>query len=263
MQTTINRIIPQKGSAKTIIQRLRAYIDPVDDTWSTKIRPANEMQIEELRQQLNLVERGLELPEVYVEFLHHAGECAGGLFSTFCAEMSIFSLISDNEGICINNADDTKPYCFTFLKDYLGICYTMNLDNQNQKIFMEEDYAVSENFENLVFQSAITQYEKKYYPFYVYFSSSIHGLNTSEIGIKEIDLFDYADQIVKKYCLNKLWFSDSYCFFACSNEMSLMLNRSGGGVYGAICFNEKEMQREMEKVLLSKINAKICKNYCS
>ena len=136
----------------------------------------------------------------------------------------------------------------------------MNLDNQNQKIFMEEDYAVSENFENLVFQSAITQYEEKYYPFYVYFSSSIHGLNTSEIGIKEIDLFDYADQIVKKYCLNKLWFSDSYCFFACSNEMSLMLNRSGGGVYGAICFNEKEMQREMEKVLLSKINTKIRKN---
>lgn len=42
--------------------------------------------------------------------------------------------------------------------------------------------------------------------------------------------------------------------------MSLMLNRSGGGVYGAICFNEKEMQREMEKVLLSKINTKIRKN---
>ena len=47
MQTTINRIIPQKGNAKTMIQRLRAYIDPVDDTWCTKIQPANERQIEE------------------------------------------------------------------------------------------------------------------------------------------------------------------------------------------------------------------------
>lgn len=61
--------MPQEGDAKTIAQRLWTYIEPVDAAWLDRIRPADKTQIEELKQRLHLNEKGLELPETYVEFL--------------------------------------------------------------------------------------------------------------------------------------------------------------------------------------------------
>ena len=161
MQIINSRIIPTKGDGKSVIQRLRTYIDPVDNTWFDNLQPAREGQIVELKKQLELDSLGLELPPIYIEFLQYAGESAGGLFHDFLhAEMSISSLLLGNTKVYFNEADSLKPYCFDFLIDDMGIGYSINLCEKNQKIFMEETYEVSSNFENLLFQCAVHRYEK-------------------------------------------------------------------------------------------------------
>lgn len=258
MQITSNRIMPTKGDNKSVIQRLRTYIHPVDNIWFNSLQPANEVQVAELKRQLKLDSLGLELPAIYTEFLRYAGEGAGGLFHDFLhAEMSISSLLSGNTKVYFNETDSLRPYCFNFLKDDIAIRYSINLCEKNQKIFMEDTYEISSNFENLLFQCAVHRYEKKYYQHALFFSASHKSFHDSEIGKKDIDLFDYVDQVIDQYYLQKAWFSDDFNYFAYSNEMSLIFNRSGMGFYGWICFNEMEDEQVIQKVLLSKIGANI------
>ncbi len=113
MQITSNRMILVKRDARSVIQRLCAYIAPVDSTWFNSLRTAKETQIMELKRKLRLDSLGLELPAVYIEFLRYAGEGAGGLFYDFLhTEMSISSLLSEKTKVYFNGADSLKPYCF-------------------------------------------------------------------------------------------------------------------------------------------------------
>lgn len=147
MQTVNNRIMPIKEEGKSVIQRLRTYIEPVDHAWFESLQPAKAGQIAELKRQMDLDNLGLHLPESFVDFLHEAGEGAGGLFYDFLhAEISLSYLLSQNTHIYFNEADEMRPYCFDFLMDNMGISYSINLNENNQKIYMEETYEISDNF---------------------------------------------------------------------------------------------------------------------
>lgn len=246
-----------KRGTDSIIHKLKLYIDPIDSTWFDKLEPASEKQIIELKQKLNLNSLHLELPEEFVEFLRYAGENAGGLFDTLQAEMSISSLLSNKKvEAYINEADSRRPYCFVFLRDNIGLSYSLNLCEENQKIIMEESYEISDNFENLLFQCAINKYENKYFQFSQWFSASINGFRSSEIGKKDRELFDYVHEVAEQYHLQEAWFSDTCCHFSYSEEFSLMINRSGGPFRGRICFNDTQVAIALNKTLLSKIGAK-------
>lgn len=251
-----NRMYLAKRGTDSIIHRLRLYIDPIDSTWFDKLKPASVKQIIELEQRLNLNSLHLELPESFVEFLRYAGENAGGLFYTLQAEMSISSILSNKVGVYINEADIMRPYCFDFMRDNIGLSYSLNLCEENQKIFMEDTYEISDSFENLLFQCAVDKYEKHYFQFSEGFSASINGFRSSEIGKKDRDLFDYVHEVEEQYHLQEAWFSDICCHFSFSEELSLMINRSGGGFRGRICFNDPQMVIALNKTLLSKIGAK-------
>lgn len=248
--------IPLQGDEKTLIQKLRAYIDPVDNEWFSRLRPASETQIEELKKQLGLDKAGIELPLAYTEFLRYAGEGAGGLFlPSLHAEMSVSSLISGKVTLQRNKEENNTSFYFTFLIDHMGICYTLDLDAQNQRIFLEEDYPVSANFENFVFQNAVKCYEEKYYARMTYFDSSINSFSNSEVGKKGVDLFEYVNDVLKMYNLKIAWFNDDYFYFARSNKFSVFIDRSGGGFNGKLYYNEIQTEKDIEKVLLSKIGA--------
>ena len=251
-----NRMYLAKRGTDSIIHRLRLYIDPIDSTWFDKLKPASEKQIIELEQRLNLNTLHLELPESFVEFLRYAGENAGGLFYPLQAEMSISSILSNKVEVYINESDIMSPYCFDFLRDDIAISYSLNLGKENQKIFMEGTYEISDNFENLLFQCAVDKYEKQYFQFSQGFSASINGFRSSEIGKKDRDLFDYVHEVAEQYHLQEAWFSDIGCHFSFSEELSLMINRSGGGFRGRICFNDPQMVIALNKTLLSKIGVK-------
>ena len=256
--TINNKSIPLQGDEKTLIQRLRNYIDPVDKGWFNRLQPANEGQIDELKQQLELNKAGIELPLVYTEFLRHAGEGAGGLFlPTLRAEMSVSSLISCRVKLQINQEERNAPYYFTFLMDDLGNCYTMDLDYQFPKISLEEDYPVSANFENFVLQSAVKCYENKYYTQRINFSASINALSNSEVGKKGLDLFEFVNDALEMYHLQKAWFNDEYFYFAYSNKWSIFLDRSGGGFWGGVFLDELQIGKDIGRVLSSKAGAHI------
>ena len=257
MQMAGNRIYLAKRGTDSIIHKLKQYIDPIDNTWFDKLKPASEKQIIELKQRLNLSNLHLELPEAYVEFLRYAGENAGGLFDALRAEMSISSLLSKKKvEVYMNEADSMRPYCFEFLRDDIGLGYSLNLCEDNQKIIMEESYEISDNFENLLFQCAVNTYENKYFQFSQCFSASINGFRSSEIGKADRDLFDYVHKVAEQYHLQEAWFSDICFHFSYSEELSLMMNRSGGPFRGRICFNDIQMAIALNKTLLSKIGAK-------
>lgn len=255
MQMVKNRIYLAKRGTDSIIHKLKLYIDPIDNTWFGKLKPASEKQIIELKQTLKLNCLHLGLPKAFVEFLRYAGENAGGLFYPLQAEMSISSLLSNKVEVYINEADSMRPYCFDFLRDDIAISYSLNLCEENQKVFMEGTYEISDNFENFLFQCAINKYEKKYFQFSKGFSASINGFRSSEIGKKDRDLFDYVHEVSEQYHLQEAWFSDICCHFSFSEEVSLMINRSGGGFRGRICFNDAQVAIALNKTLLSKIGA--------
>lgn len=164
MRITSSRSLKINEDDKPIVQRLRAYIEPVDCTWFENLKSAKTSQIEELKRQLDLDNLGLQFSKGFLSFLYEAGEGAGGLFCDFLhAEISVSNLLSQNTCVYINEADSMKPYCFDFLQDSMGICYSMNLDENNQKIYMEETYEISDNFEKLLFQCAVHRYEREYY----------------------------------------------------------------------------------------------------
>lgn len=258
MQMANNRILAIQDDSKTVIQRLRAYIEPVDHTWFESLQPAKAGQIAELKRQLDLDNLGLHLPEAFVDFLHEAGEGAGGLFYDFLhAEISLSYLLSQNTRIYFNEADEMRPYCLDFLMDNMGISYSLNLSENNQKIYMEETYEISDNFEKLLFQCAVHRYEKEYYLHTASFSASGKILNDSEIGRKGIDLFDYLYQVIEHCHLERAWFSDAFNFFAYSAEMSLIINRSGVGFYGYICSDDMNLLHKIQKKWLVEAGASI------
>lgn len=260
MRITSKKIFKINENEKPIVQRLRAYIEPVDHMWFGNLKPAEEWQIAGLKRQLALDELGLHLPKVFVDFLHEAGEGAGGLFYDFLhAEISISNLLSQNTCIYYNETDSMRPYCFDFLQDIMGIYYSMNLNEYNQKVYMEEAYEISDNFEKLLFQCAVHRYEKEYYLHTAFFSASKNSFYDSEIGRKGIDLFDYLYQVIKHYQLERAWFCDKFNFFAYSDEMSLILNRSGVGFYGYICFDDMKLLYEMQNGWLAETGASIQK----
>ncbi len=258
MRITSSRSLKINEDDKPIMQRLRAYIEPVDCTWFENLKPAKTSQIEELKRQLDLDNLGLQFSKSFLSFLYEAGEGAGGLFCDFLhAEISVSNLLSQNTCVYINEADSMKPYCFDFLQDSMGICYSMNLDENNQKIYMEETYEISDNFEKLLFQCAVHRYEREYYLHTTFFSASQNSFYDSKIGRSEIDLFDYLHQVIKQYQSEKAWFSDKFNFFAYNDEMSFILNRSGVGFYGYIYFDDMKLLHEMQKGWLAETGARL------
>ncbi|MDE6641615.1 MAG: hypothetical protein K2K63_13945, partial [Acetatifactor sp.] len=164
---------------------------------------------------------------------------------------------SRNTRIYLNEADGMRPFCFDFLKDSMGIFYSLNLNKNNQKIYMEETYEISENFEKLLFQCAVHRYEKEYYLHKAFFSANNSSFHDSEIRRKGIDLFDYLYQVIEHYHLERAWFSDAFNFFAYNAEMSLIINRSGAGFYGYIYSDDINLLHKIQKKWLVETGARI------
>lgn len=80
---------------------------------------------------------------------------------------------------------------------------------------------------------------------------------SSKIGRRGIDLFDCLHQVIGKYQLEETWFSDKFNFVAYNDEMSLILNRSGVGFYGYICFDDVKLLHEMQKGWLAETGARL------
>ena len=253
----LSQRIPSQENEGSIIDRLRLYIDPVDSTWYDSLKPASEEQIAELSRTLDLDRYGLQLPAIFVEFLRYAGEGAGKLFmhTLYNVEMSVSSF---GKKLYINEMDSMGPYCFDIFMHYMGVTYSMNLGERDQKIIYEADWVVSDSFENLVFQCAVESYEYKYFRFFQGFAVSPKAFPISEIGNQYTDLFDYLHELAEQYHLQEAWFNDSCFYFAYSDEFSFKVRRSeNGGFRGFICSNDKKIAEELERVLLVGISAEM------
>ena len=256
-------MIPTQNNQISIIDRLRLYIDPVDSTWFARLKPASEEQITKLRQFLELDKQGLKLPEEYVNFLRYAGEGAGGLFEyTLQAEMSLSSMLSDDDvGLFINKEVSTRPYCFYFMNGEMGVSYVMNLSEREQTIYYSySKHVVCEGFERLVFLCAVESYEKYYFRFSQYFAASASNWRTSKIWKENKDLYEYVHEVARHFHLQEAWFNDKRWYFAYSNVMSIVIHGDivgRGGYHGKLCFNEEKIAKEMQRLLLSQIGARI------
>ncbi len=242
--------IPQKGNEDTIFRRLREFIEPVDVEWIKKIKPASEELIWKFYDMLGMKDLGLELPKSFIEFAKCAGESDGGLLlNTLRGEFSISKLISRV------NKNHLHPYKFVFLYDELEMEYSIDLSKENyQRIFYEFDSEVCSSFEKLIFQCAVDLYEKEYYKYEVQFGSSIDSFEQSYLGLNQIDLFVFMDQLCDKYGLQKVWLSDEFYYLAYSEDISIVLDKRNG-ICGTILSEKKEFIEIFENELINKIGA--------
>ncbi len=255
----IKNRIPNAGSAKDMMRRLQSYINPIDPDWLQNLKPSSEETIKKWERKLHLEEKKLKFPSSYLEFLRHAGEEDGGLFeNTLHAKMGLESQLAYKWRIGINESDVLHPYCFEFIETMdLGIPYTMNLAENNEKIFVDMSVEFSSSFENLLFQCAVEIYEKKYFSSYVNFISNEDRFFNLDILKQGKALFPIIDKIVEENSLQKAWFSDDLFYFAYSDKMSLLINGREAGFRGMIFFNEKGDIVSVENGLISKIGAVI------
>lgn len=254
----IVREIPEKSDVITINQRLKKYIEPVDQKWIKAIVPASEESIAILKYTSKMLDANLDFPKSFLEFAKYAGESDGGLLSKLLGGgLSITSLIERNEKIYINETDKLHPYCIDFLYDELELAYSMNLGNEkNQTIFLEGGYEISDSFENLLFQCAVSKYEKNYFKENSWFSASIESYNASNVRGDKENLKNFLDKFSNEYKLTKAWFSDSCCYFAYSNEISLFL-RNLIGISGRICCDDRLLLEKIKQELKFEIGVVI------
>ena len=111
---------------------------------------------------------------------------------------------------------------------------------------------------------AVESYEKNYFRFSQWFEASVNNWRTSEISKENKDLYEYVHEVARHFHLQEAWFNDKRWYFAYSNEMSIVIRSDAvvgegyeGGYKGRLCYNEEKIAKEMERLLLSQIGARI------
>ncbi len=259
MQKIMNRI-PDKESSKTMIQRLRNYIEPVDENWFQNLKSASDENIEKWKKHLGLEEKKLDFPSTYLEFLRYAGEGDSGLFEkTIGVKMSIESQFPYYRHVYINECDRLRPYYFEFMTTFdYNIPYLMNVGEKNNKIYFGMEQEFSGSFEKLVFQCAIQIYEHLYFSSYESIWPTVDIFDNFDVIQQGKKLFPVLDKIVEKHHLQKAWFSDDLMYFAYTDEMSLLINCRELGFRGIIFYNQKEKVKNIKASLILEVGVEFC-----
>lgn len=269
--------MPKEGSEIDIWERLQEYIIPVDKEWRNKVIGATEQEIEELREKSGLKERNIEFPKAYLEFAKRMGKEDGGLLDDRLVGIGSISDIlnmyreeEENEQYRKRYIypydemveelkeelleEEKEEFCFYFFWNEIGMWYGINLeDNKNDYIQNDEGEIISENFEKLLFQCAISKYENKYYMFYSEFSACTISLERAiELNGEEIE--EVIDGIIKKYDLKKAWFSDDWNSIVYSDMLTIYIDKTSS-LNGSICSNNKIILKEIEKEIFTKLGA--------
>ena len=198
--------------SKSIVERLNEYIKLADPGWLTKLKPANEKDIEFLKKYVGLTNENLNVMDSFIEFARYAGEGDSGLISSILkGKFSIKDLVQRNAEIYGILPKDINSNEFEFLTDEVGMDYMIEL-KEGGRIFYEDTCYISSSFEHLLFQCSIRKYEEMFYKDNIYFGSSIQSFQESRKRRKDDTLSCIMQRLVEEYDLQTPWFNDEYFF---------------------------------------------------
>lgn len=245
------RTFPVQGTTENLIERLAGYIEPIDQGWLQKIRPATAEQIERLRVIAGLKDLGLDFPPAYHTFLAHMGENDGGLLETQWdgfSEVSIDLILAyyqDATDQCQEmNLPPIDPYHLVFSDHWTeAILYFDLKQGANPPIYSASEIQAL-NFENYLFQKAFALMEPKYYPFGAGPSTSARQMeillrhnpkDTSNVFLEKPWMTDtpgnsmlFIESLFEKLGFQKLWFSDLVNYCGILDDTSVMAHGADG-----------------------------------
>lgn len=235
--------------SKSIVERLNEYIKLADPGWLTKLKPANEKDIEFLKKYVGLTNENLNMMDSFIEFARYAGEGDSGLISSILkGKFSIKDLVQRNAEIYGILPKDINSNEFEFLTDEVGMDYMIEL-KEGGRIFYEDTCYISSSFEHLLFQCSIRKYEEMFYKDNIYFGSSIQSFQESRKRRKDDTLSCIMQRLVEEYDLQTPWFNDEYFFYAYGKGFSIFLLKRvavAGKIMGDNIF---QIQHILKKVL--------------
>ncbi len=251
-------ILAEKGrcSEHDLLERLNAYIAPVDAKWQSRLKPADASMLDDLAFYLGMKEHDLELPASFIEFAKFAGEDDGGLLSVpLRGRFSIRKMLETAIEIYEYEPENMDPCHFEFILDEVGMAYILCQENESG-IYYEDTCWISSSFENLLFQCAIRLFEEKYFKERLHFGSSKNSFRESERNRQGNDLETIMREIVSSDNLQCAWFNDACFFFAYNEEYSVCLKKENA-VAGKIMGKDTQKMTSVLQRLLPQIGGKI------
>lgn len=223
------RRIPEKGTCEDILSRLYEYINQVDSEWIKKIRPTSREKINKLITLSEISSTGFNFPREYIKFLEVMGEDDGELLSSWLRAdtnidriLEVYEWIEEDRKNGIEDEDFKERKFIIAYDDISEERYIKIFEDGSHKIIsgFEEVYGheyLYEDFEKMLFYSALKKYEKIYFEYKAKFSYK------DKYGVYEI--LSLIEEFLIKKEFKKAWFSDKNHLIVAKRDITIYVNK--------------------------------------
>ncbi|MBR4083989.1 MAG: SMI1/KNR4 family protein [Lachnospiraceae bacterium] len=212
----MNRFL--SGDSESVIERLCATMNAIDNEWSKKIKPATKEQIQRLKDLVGFNENGIEIPKVYMDFLEKMGQDDGGLLENEWdgfSEVNIVAIIDYYASVYDDEFDYDPKTLLLFLSHWSEAYLYLDMSKGDNPPVYSYEELFADTLESYLFHMAFKYMYKEEYHISDNWLSFTQQQMDDMIRKKTTfngtmtERMEYISQIMNSLSFEKAWFSDS------------------------------------------------------